>query len=42
MLPKEAKNIKYTYGSHSTHNSNDEKETNEPSADKKVIGKNYL
>lgn len=35
-------NIKYTNGSHSTHSFDDEKETNEPSVNKKVIGKSTL
>jgi hypothetical protein len=35
-------NIKYTNGSHSTHSFDDEKETIEPSINKKVIGKATL
>jgi hypothetical protein len=39
MLPRESKNVEFTYGSDSTHSFDDEKETNDPSVDKKMIGK---
>ncbi len=42
MLPKEAKNIKYTDGNHSIHSFDDEKETNKPFVDKKVTRKATL
>jgi hypothetical protein len=42
MLPKEVKNLKYTYWSHSTHSSDDEKKINEPFVDKKVTRKATL
>ncbi len=37
-LLREAKNVEFTYGSDSIHSFDDEKETNDPSIDKKMIG----
>ncbi len=39
MLPREAKNVKFTYWGDSTHSFDDERGTNDLSIDKKMIGK---
>ncbi len=39
MLPREAKNVEFTYWGDSTHSFDDERGTNDLSIDKKMIGK---